>query len=209
MASEKGMSRAERDRKRELQKLKTRSLQRTDDYLVEQQRSTQFAPHIRGKGPYLRDEERLCRINFSPDHVHPDGTLKVEGIPSKDLVGRGYSVWRKEFSSRADIDRVVSGYLSNKPDRRVEHVLLFQTGSVRAILFSDSIDSGGQLSDEFEKYQAFIIRDAATKPELRGHAIIVCAGHQTRSKIKELRKSLATVINHPFEMDSVFPPVGI
>jgi hypothetical protein len=163
-----------------------------DSYLREQQRGTQFAPRSACKGPYVSGFERLSRVIFFPDHVHPDGAIKVEGISRDDLTKRGFSIFRVSHTSRSTVEGFVSDFISRVPLRRLDSVLVFKAESVRSAKDNNVI-------------QAFAIVDSAETLNLKGHALVLCAGKHKKSHIKELRKVLVQLINSPESFNEVYP----
>ena len=168
------------------------SSRRKERYLQEQQRLTKFAPRISCKGPHIRDFEELSRVAFYPDHTHDDGSLKVEGISRQDLTNRGFSVFRRTYTTRNIIDNFIALQIERHPDRHLEYVLSFLAGAVRAV-------------NDSEDYQAFVIIDSANTEDLKGHALILCAESHNKSKVKELRHALHNIINNPIKLDHLYP----
>ncbi len=167
------------------------SFYRKGRYLQEQQRLTKYAPRIFCR-PHIRDIEELSRVALYPDHVDENGSLKVEGISRKDLTEKGFSIFRKNYTSRATINNFVAQQIERKPARNLKYVLSFLAGKVRAI-------------NDAENHQAFVIIDDAPTESLTGHALILCAEKHTPSKIKELRHTLYNIINNPVELNKAYP----
>mgnify|MGYP000361110901 CR=1 FL=1 len=167
------------------------SFYRRDQRLKEQQRITQFAPRIRCKGPHIRGFEQLSRVAIFPDHTHIDGKLKVEGIAREDLTKRGFSVFRNEYTSIACVEDFIGKQIERKPEREFKHVLMFSVGMAR------------QLQDS-ENCQAFIVIDDSATKQLSGHVLILCSDNQTKSKVKELRRKLADILNNQIPLQAAF-----
>ncbi len=167
------------------------SFHRRNQRLKEQQRITKFAPRVFCKGPHIRNSEHLSRVAFYPDHTDVNGKLRVEGISRDDLTIRGFSVFRNTYTSIACVEEFIEKQIERKPEREFKYVLMFSTAIARGL--KDS-----------ERRQAFIAIDDSDTRQLRGHVLILCSEKQTKSKVKELRRKLATILINQVPLSTAF-----
>lgn len=161
-------------------------------YLREEQRCTKFAPRLSPKGPYIRASEPLARHIFYPDHASRDGTIKVEAISRDDLLKRGFSLHRVNYTSLDNFSASVQVQIDRNQDRQLVGVTKFSAEDVRNI-------------NTLDHKQAFVVIDDAPEPNLKGHAIVLCANNKWKpSQVKELRSLLAEILFPVCEPSTIF-----
>ena len=132
----------------------------------------------------VQDDETLIRALFDPDHVK-NGKIIPAAIPIKDLLQRGFSVQRRNFTTQELLEKLIDKYLSRESDgkkRKFEGVAPLKTRDIRVIT-------------EDEK-KLFVVIDKALECN-PGHASIYLAENKVAdSKAREYRQKLMPFLNH-------------
>ncbi len=126
----------------------------------------------------IRDDERLLRALFNPEHIH-EGQVLDRAIPVRDLRERGFSVHRMKHVSQEFVQRSIDEVLA-RPRKSGpwtdEGVAVLRTIHVRSLRQADT--------------RAFVVIDTAL-PHNPGHASIYAAEPgRGESYARELRDLL-------------------
>ena len=132
----------------------------------------------------VQDDETLIRALFDPDHIK-DGEVVPAAIPIKDLLQRGFSVQRRNFTTQELLEKLIDKYLS-KPSggtkRKFEGVAPLETREIRA------------LTDDEKRL--FVVIDKALECN-PGHASIYLAETKVADSIaRQHREKLMPFLNH-------------
>ena len=140
-------------------------------------------------------KEILLRIIYSPAHIDDAGQLKPEAIPSQDLKERGFSVFRKLYSSRKKLSAVIENYVSKKPQRSCKGVSSIECRKVRSI-------------SDYNNKQAFNVFDDAQTEEDKAHAKIIYSKKYNKAEHKSLRKKLLDELSVILEVEKIYRDLG-
>jgi len=125
--------------------------------------------------------ENLLRAMFTPEHIDDKGHLKEQAIPSQDLSERGFSVQREQYTNDTLNQKIVSGWLNNKPER--EFIKLGKISCLHTRNINDQ-----------QNNQAFVVLDDAIE-ENPAHAIILTAEKYGKGALEKLRHELIEAFN--------------
>ncbi|MFE8073277.1 hypothetical protein QQM79_19640 [Marinobacteraceae bacterium S3BR75-40.1] len=167
------------------------SLYRREHYTREQQRETKFAPRVWCKGPHIQNFEVVMRTIFHPDHTDENKNLRVEAISREDLTKRGFSVFRELHTIKQRMEELEQEMIERKPYREAVGTTKLLCKNIRNIKDSDNL-------------RAFVVLDSADEERDRGHALILCAEKQSKSKVKELKKKLASIMSRLYQLQEIY-----
>ena len=141
----------------------------------------------------VKDDERLLRALFNPDHVM-DGKVLVTAISLTDLRYRGFSVHRMAHVSpdlmQSLIDQFVSRQAAGKQQRESEGVALLETRAVREI-------------SEDER-QLFVVIDTAKCCNVGHASIYLSDAPSSEGRARKLRASLLALLQERMPLNEAF-----
>ena len=132
----------------------------------------------------VQDDERVIRALFNPDHIK-EGQIVSSAIPIRDLLKRGFSVQRRNFTTQEILEKIIDRYLSRESGtskRKFEGVAPLETREVRGLIEDDK--------------RVFVVIDTALECN-PGHASIYLSDTTVPdSKAREYRKLLMPFLNY-------------
>jgi hypothetical protein len=124
----------------------------------------------------VRSEEIVLRTVLDPDHLEPDGKLKLAAISLEDIRFRGWSVDRQRFTSVRQVRLFHFEWRKRNPHLRTCYVLSIPVSQIRQRNPQNGV-------------QEFVVIDTALwrKP---AHATVLLSSLQTEGAARKLRNDL-------------------
>ena len=127
----------------------------------------------------VKDEEILIRLFYHPENFSPNNVLLPSAISSEDLIKRGVSLFREDYSGTKVITNVVKQHQGNKPVKRKE---CFLSKTVCKTI-RNICDTKGR---------AVVVIDTPTRNN-KGHCSIYSLP-RTKGEIKKIQTELAIIL---------------
>lgn len=124
----------------------------------------------------VSSDETVLRTVLDPDHLEPDGKLKLAAIALQDIRSRGWSVDRQKFTSLRQVRLFHFAWRKRNPNVRKFYVLSIPVSEIRRRIPQNGV-------------QDFVVIDAALwrKP---AHAVVLLSSAQTQGAARKFRNDL-------------------
>lgn len=139
--------------------------------------------------------EHLMRVLYSPYHIDNDGNLAPAAISTKELYEQGFSVFRKKYSQKSEIEKLIKDKLILKQgDWQLGRLGLIICQLVREL-------------KDLEGDQIFYVYDHAYDAQNYGHAVILCKKPYRKSQLIEFKYALLERFKYLASIDELFQTV--
>lgn len=134
----------------------------------------------------IEDSEVLIRTMYDPEHVH-QGRIIETAIPLEDLKERGFSVNRKNYIKRDDLERIVEAQVKKRPEKQeIKLTSCLKCNEIRGITSEDTKVRGFLVVDEI---------DCNEIPINTAHGAIYSAYRTGKGGLRKLRAMLLGLLS--------------